>query len=370
MQAWTPTALSIGLSLALLITALVGTLAMPILEWRTGDQGLAPLTYAPSQARLKVPQRLWIDTDAACGHNDRTDPDDCFAIALLTRAPEFQVVGISTVFGNAPLDVVDRTTHELASKLSEESGQLLRVYSGSATSFGGEAPISRPQAHDALAAALETGPLSVVALGPLTNLSAVLHGRPELRSRIAQLVTVMSRRPGHIFHPAEGAGGGILFGHGPVFRDFNFMMDVRASERIISMNLPLTLIPYDAARGVEINADDLDRLRKSDNSIAWIADRARSWLRYWQKDIGRQGFYPFDLIAAAYVMEPSRFLCASVEAWVGKDQTLFIPFWRPTALLVSQNYKRTEKIQAVTSGSYCAKVSPDIKDLVMDRLAS
>jgi hypothetical protein len=62
----------------------------------------------------------------------------------------------------------------------------------------------------------------VVALGPLTNLAAVLDARPELRSRVARVVAVMGRRPGHVFHPAEGAGGGLLFGHGPVFRDFNF----------------------------------------------------------------------------------------------------------------------------------------------------
>jgi hypothetical protein len=42
---------------------------------------------------------------------------------------------------------------------------------------------------------------------------------------------------GHIFHPAEGAGGGMLFGHGPVFRDFNFEMDMTAATRIVALGL-------------------------------------------------------------------------------------------------------------------------------------
>lgn len=199
-------------------------------------------------------------TAAACGHSERTDPDDCFAIAFLAHAPDFQIVGISSVFGNAPLEVVDQTIKELAERLSAELGRPLSVHTGSARPLGPEALSTPPPAHQALTLALEEGPLTVIALGPLTNLAAVLDGRPDLRSRVGRLVAVMGRRPGHIFHPAEGLDAGILFGHGPVFRDFNFVMDMRAAKLIVALNLPTTLIPYDAARGIEINAGDLNRL--------------------------------------------------------------------------------------------------------------
>lgn len=206
-----------------------------------------------------------------------TDPDDCFAIALLAHASNLQIVGISTVFGNAPREVVDRTTIELAARLWAEVGRTLPVYSGSAAPLAQDGSSPQPPAHEALLASLEQGPLIVVALGPLTNLAAVLGERPALRSQVARLVAVMGRRAGHIFHPAEGADAGMLFGHGPVFRDFNFVMDVRASSQIVALNLPTSLIPYDAARGIEITAGDLDRLTASGGTMSWVAERARPW---------------------------------------------------------------------------------------------
>jgi inosine-uridine nucleoside N-ribohydrolase len=359
--------MAIGLASTVLIGALLTTLAIPIQQWRTGDQGLAPLMYAPVQAGGEIPRRLWIDTDAACGHSERTDPDDCFAIALLAHSKKFEIVGISTVFGNAPLEVVDRTTNELAGRLSAELGRPLLVYSGSATTLPAE---TRSAADRALTAALEAGPLTIVALGPLTNLAAVLDERRDLRSRVGQLIAVMGRRSGHIFHPSEGAGGGGLFGHGPVFRDFNFIMDTRAVGQIVAFNLPTTLIPYDAARGIEVTKGDLDRFAEKGDTRAWIAQHARLWLNYWRNDIGRDGFYPFDLIAAMYAIEPQQFSCAHVQVWIGEDTTLFIPFWRPTALLVDQNDRSLENAQTVGSALYCAKVSDGLKESLFQQFDS
>jgi len=325
---------------------------MPIEKWRTGDQGLAQMVFVPEN--MEIAGRLWIDTDAACGHSARTDPDDCLAVALLARATGDRIAGISTVAGNAPLDVVEHTTRELAERLSADLGRTLPVRSGT----------------QGLTAALEEGPLTVVALGPLTNLATVLDARPELRSRVARVVSVMGRRPGHVFHPAEGAGGGMLLGHGPIFRDFNFEMDVAAAMRTVALGVPLTLVPYDAARRIEISAADLDRLTAAGGAAAWVAARSREWLAYWQRDIGRQGFSPFDLLAAAYVVEPRQFGCAEVQAWVGKDLTLFVLFRRPTALLVRQGAAaRPEKAQALGSARYCADVSSDIKSWLVEGLA-
>lgn len=358
----------IGVAVIVLLTGLLTTFAIPVEEWRTGDQCLTPLTYTPVPTESDVPRRLWIDTDASCGYSRRTDSDDCFAIALLAYSSDFQIVGISTVFGNAPIDVVDRTTIELARRLSVEIGQTLPVHRGYPGPLAQIVSSPRPPAYEALVEALEQGPLTIVALGPLTNLAAVLSERPALRSQVVRLVSVMGRRQGHIFHPTEGANSGILFGHGPVFRDFNFVMDVRASSQIIDLNLPTTLIPYDAARGIEMTAGDLDRLTASGRAISWLAERARPWLSYWHEDIGRQGFYPFDLLAAAHVVEPNQFGCAPVRIWVGKDPMLSVPYWQSTALLVDQGIRPLEKVEAVGSALYCAKVETNIKSKLMGRL--
>src|SRR4030095_7628987 len=210
----------------LCVVAPLSPLAMPVKLWRTGDQGLAPLRYTRSAALAGASPRVWIDTDAACGHADRTDPDDCLAIILLARAQSMKIVGLSTVFGNAGRDVVDRTVAQLRDVLAQDTGVSLDVWLGAATTGG---PPGGVPAQDALVAALEAGPLTVVALGPLTNIAAVLQRRPELAPRMSTLIAVMGRRPGHLFHPAEGAPAGSFLGHGPVFRDFNFALDVDAA---------------------------------------------------------------------------------------------------------------------------------------------
>ena len=331
--------------------AMLGTLDIPAGTWRTGDEGLAPMIFARENAELTG--RLWIDTDAACGHSARTDPDDCLAIALLAREAGDRIAGISMVAGNAPLDVVERTTRELAARLSAELGRTLPVHTGT----------------HGLTAALEEGSLTVVGLGPLTNLAAVLDARPELRSRVRLVIAVMGRRPGHVFHPAEGAGGGMLLGHGPVFRDFNFDMDVTAATRIVALGLPLTLVPYDAARRIEISTADLNRLAAAGGAAAWVAERSRAWLAYWRTDIGRQGFSPFDVLAAAYVVEPRQFGCAEVHAWIGEDSKSFILFRPRSALLVGQGDVRPENPRARGSARYCAEASAGIKPWLLERLA-
>jgi len=86
-----------GVASVVLIAALLTTFAIPVKEWRTGDQGLSPLTFMPVQEGRDDPRGLWIDTDAACGQSARTDPDDCFAIALLAGALDFEIVGLDGV---------------------------------------------------------------------------------------------------------------------------------------------------------------------------------------------------------------------------------------------------------------------------------
>ena len=154
------------------------------------------------------PTRVWIDTDAAC-NGGNADPDDCFAMLILMHSSEVEVVGISTVFGNAPLSVVDRTTRELVGRVAGNSDVL--VHSGSSTALKAERTTSIEPAHSALERALERGPLTIVSLGPLTNVAATLRRRPDLAKNIGLLVAVMGRRPGHVFHPAEGRNSsGIL----------------------------------------------------------------------------------------------------------------------------------------------------------------
>jgi purine nucleosidase len=337
-------------------TVLVLTLAMPLRVWRTGREPVASLDLVPGEMPSGARARVWIDTDAACGAGAHIDADDCWALALLLKSREVRIVGISTVFGNAPLATSDRTTRELVQLL----GSDVAVHRGAES----VAP-AQGDARDALRSALRDGPLTIVALGPLSNIAAALDGERELRSQVLQLIAVMGHRGGHLFHPTEGAGPAMLLGHGPIFRDFNFVKDEEAAARIVAMQLPMTLVPYDASREWPIGEADLNALAVKGGALKWIAERSRDWLAYWRKDIGQPGFYAFDLAAAAFVLEPDSFACARVPARVMRDR-----FWTRVmsarALIAGPEAGSGEGPNAMVS--YCPQTRPALKASLLKRI--
>jgi purine nucleosidase len=369
----------LALAAAVLAALLIVSTAVPVRRWRTGEMPVPPLLLVPGGPVVDVPRRVWIDTDAACGHARTTDPDDCLAILLLARTPGVELAGISTVFGNAPLEVTDRVARDLAALLRAE-GVAVPVYRGApmpagarkgegATDAGG----SETPAEAALAAALEQAldgaPLTILCLGPLTNLELTLRRHPRLARGVDRLVAVMGRRPGHLFHPTEGHGAGaILFGHGPVFRDLNLVEDPAAASAILARRLPTTLVPYEVARKVSVDSADLDRVAGAGRTETWVASRARQWLGFWREDVGLEGFYPFDAVAALYVTDPGRFACARVSAAVERDEVLGLVgrvIGRSTALLV-----RPFTDAAAARVLYCPGVdAADIHRLMLERLS-
>lgn len=295
------------------------SLMLPVEAWRTGEPSARPLALAPGQPFAAKPIRVWIDTDAACGRDARTDSDDCLAILVLAQSSDVEIAGVSTVFGNAALSVTDATTRALMSELRADGTSIASVYRGSAAALEKDASQPESPAHEELRKALQEGPLAIIALGPLTNVAVALRDRTDLQARVTQLVAVMGRRTGHLFHPVEGGTAGSFLGHGPVFTDLNFALDSNAAAEVLGMELPLTLIPYEAAWDVMIGQATLDGMARRGGAAAWVAQRSRSWLAYWRQDINRPGFYPFDLLAAAYGSKPSLLRCADVSVAVGDD---------------------------------------------------
>jgi len=181
----------------------------------------------------------------------------------------------------------------------------------------------------------------------------------------------MGHRPGHIFHPTEGRSGAILFGHGPVFRDFNFAQDEEAAARVISMNIPLILVPYDAARNIVITDADLSELVSAGGSSKWVAESAAGWLSYWKDDKGQAGFYPFDLAAAAYVLHPELFHCANVDARASRDTTLWNSWLFSTrSLLVGPARQNQRPTTEHTQVIYCPETQANLRTISIAELVN
>ena len=218
----------------------VVVLALPVQLWRTGEVPQPALHYAPAPRDAVKAARVWIDADPACGTGGHRDPDDCLALLSLASATGIDIVGISTVFGNAPVSETDRVMRALVGQLSPRADRIkpavLPVFKGCGAATqkcledGGGL-----EAQAALRHALQAGTLDYVALGPLTNLAAVLTQEPALAGRIPRVVAVVGRRPGHRFHPSENRCiGAMLFGHGPIFRDLNAVLDTRAVAVVLA----------------------------------------------------------------------------------------------------------------------------------------
>jgi purine nucleosidase len=349
-----------------LVLLAAAALALPIPGWRTGWGEVEALDLAPAGAFALDSHRVWIDTDAACGAGRMTDSDDCLALVALLKARGADVVGISTVFGNAPLEVTDATTRALTSQLAAEGFEVPSVHRGrdAATTADGVDPTP---AERALEKAFSDAPMVIIALGPLTNIAAVLRRRPDLAPRVRRIVAVMGQRPNHVFHPVEGGTAAILFGHGPIFRDFNFVKDDAAAAELLARGLPITLIPYEAAREIAITGRDLDAMRHAGPSARWVAERSRGWLDFWREDIRQRGFFPFDLVAATYLLHPELFRCAELSASIEPHSW----FWR-WRLGESGLFVKPGRVEAgdepVPRVVYCPTLSPGLHDAALTDL--
>src|SRR5262249_37839080 len=157
----------------------------------------------------------------------------------------------------------------------------------------------------------------------------------------------------------------ILFGHGPVFRDFNFAKDDGAAAEVLTLGLPMTLVPYEAARTVMLTGGDLAQLEAAGGASAWVATRARGWLGFWAEGVGSGGFLPLHLLPAPAVWAPP--LCDGPEAPAGgaKARRLGGGFLSPGALLVGRKSGRPETPRGGGRVIYCPRTATNIHAWLM-----
>jgi inosine-uridine nucleoside N-ribohydrolase len=217
---------------------------------------------------------LLIDTDNAAGSR-RGDVDDAFAIAALLRSG-LLVAAVASVGGNTSEAAADGNNRVLG-EICGYDGRYLRGIQA------GDVP-DRIDRADLWAGG---PPLRFVALGPLTNLAAVL----DRGARISEAVLVGSNLTSHGRFPPWWP------------HEFNLTKDRAATRAVFASDLALTVIPLDVARRLRTGPRELwdlqgalgDFLRR--HSVRW--SRRSLVLR------GSRRFPVFDLAAAAYVLDPS-----------------------------------------------------------------
>ena len=246
-------------------------------------------------------KKIFIDSD--CGI------DDAVAIMMALVSPEVKVTGISAVAGNVALDfVVDNITRLLGYfnrmdipvfKGASRSllGQKLRAGGvHGKNGFGDvELPPTEKTAEAPLApeglykTAKENPGLTLVAIGPLTNIAIALNLYPDLKEYVHDMVIM---------------GGAINYGNVTKFAEFNFAADPEAAQFVIDSGVPLTVVPWDAALKAMFTEDDINNLGFEDSKAGKLfLELEQTPMKYFEKIFGGKIAGQPDPLAMAFAID-------------------------------------------------------------------
>jgi inosine-uridine nucleoside N-ribohydrolase len=307
--------------------------------------------FKPPLTASRLP--IWIDTDPVCGQGSTDDVDDCWALMTALRSPELDIRGISTVFGNTKGETALQTARQVVQRFgnTDQSNRTSPpIYEGS--HFKGNSEWKSTKASDAIAATLLREKLTLIAQGPLTNIATLIVNHPNLVKNIERIIMVGGRRPGSLFHPGQQ-----WWFH---FRDFNIAQDPPAAKIVLYSKIPLVLTPFELATKVTITRSDLEQLAVGDEAVRWLSQASQAWMSFWEDNLHKKGFHPFDAIAVGYLTMPDLFNCEISSARIGFS--IFLePFGLGRDLEIAQDIKGPQVY-------YCSDVNQRFKDRLIERL--
>lgn len=208
-------------------------------------------------------RRFWIDTDTAS--------DDAVAILMALRWPDVHVEGISTVAGNVPLEMCSRNARYTV----ELCGKETPVYDGAAQplirapvwayffhgpdGMGGmnypdpKLPAEKTHAVEAIIAAFrrDPGEITLVTLGPLTNISLALGIAPDLSKKIKACYVM--------------GGAANTVGNITPAAEYNIWVDPEAAKQVYHSGIPIVQVGWELCRGnANLLEDDIAYIRSLD----------------------------------------------------------------------------------------------------------
>jgi inosine-uridine nucleoside N-ribohydrolase len=272
--------------------------------------------------------------------------DDAVAMALALFDPRLEVVAVTAVAGNVPAEQATRNVQAIVEQL--DPPRLPRIGAAvhperdplvdSRHVFGadglGNADFPVAELHhvhpsdkvitDEIRKAPES--VTIVALGPLTNIATVLRRDPSLAEQLGQLVIM----------------GGTLLGPGNVTpaAEFNIYCDPIAARDVFRSKTTKTLIPLDITSQVVMTFDLLDQLPDEFTHVGGLLHRILPYsFRAHRQLFGLEGTYLHDPVALMALLEPNLFETermagdVEVQGELTLGATIFdrrlAPQWRP-----------------------------------------
>lgn len=248
--------------------------------------------------------RIIVDTDTAS--------DDAVALVMALRTPGVEVEAVTTVAGNVP---VGQATQNALYVLERCVATDVPVYQGARQPLlFALATAQHVHGHDGMGdlgieltgrqaepgnavdvlidATRERPGVTLVALGPLTNVAIALLRDPELAHRVERCVVM----------------GGASNGRGNItpVAEYNIWADPHAAEIVMRSGLPLELVGVDVSRRSATMRDaDLTRLRESGPLGRLSAEIGRAVVTYAQTHSEHDGLDLADPLAMAVALDPS-----------------------------------------------------------------
>ena len=257
-----------------------------------------PIVLGAAVPAKKIP--ILVDTDIG------TDIDDAFALALIARSPELELLGVTTVSGDT------QARARLAAKLLWEAGlRRVPVVPGepgrplpseqTRWADGFRSPQLRPgNAVDFLDATLrrQRGKVTIIAIGPLTNIAALLEKDPSITQKISQIVMM---------------GGSVHHGYGddptPV-AEYNIAADPTAAQKVFSSGVNILMVPLDVTAMLQLDRTDRHRVF---TNLTPLTDSLAILYNLWNQRTPTL----FDPMAVAMLIDPS--LCQTEPLHIEVD---------------------------------------------------
>ncbi len=260
--------------------------------------GIAASSTSAQSAPAQPPPaktKIILDTDIG------DDIDDAFALALALRSPEVEILGITTAWGDTALRarLVDRFLQETHVR---PVPVLVGAATNSTTNFSqadwaeqGQPSPQHPEAVEFLLAqaAKFPGEITVVAIGPLSNLGEAIDKDPATFRKLNRIVLM----GGSIRRGYGDLGYGIDRGPQP---EYNIYSDVAAAQKLFASGVPIFMMPLDSTQ-LLLDENKRTMLFATGSPLAnALAALYFQWVRANRNPTATL----FDVMAMAYVVQP------------------------------------------------------------------
>src|ERR671912_1442776 len=249
------------------------------------------------------PKPVILDVDP--GH------DDAVALMLACSHPDLDLLAVTTVAGNVPLEKTTRNTLRVLSLIGctdvpvgvGASGPLKRplhtaedIHGKSGldgpeeipeTGFGPDERGAVELISDTLRASPE--PVTLVPVGPLTNIALMLRRHPDLKDSIAR-VSLM--------------GGSIGLGNTTPAAEFNIYVDPEAASEVFESGLPITMSGLDVTHRAGVGPEERELLRATGRVGGVVAGFLNYFAANYENTFGFDDPPLHDPVAVAAVLEP------------------------------------------------------------------